>query len=157
MPQSLVVAQSRFIPISPEIAFHPMLVMPLTEVFKRWYGPIPPIKEVRDQIGGWDAAGQTRTVRLVGGGGMREELTSVDAPRSFGYRLAEVKGPIALLVDHVVGEWVFAPAEGGTELTWRWNIYAKSPLTSWALPVFGRLWKGYARQTLQELSVLLTA
>jgi hypothetical protein len=157
MPQSLVVAQSRFIPISSEIAFHPMLVMPLTEVFKRWYGPIPPIKEVRDQIGGWDAAGQTRTVRLVGGGGMREELTSVDAPRSFGYRLAEVKGPMALLVDHVVGEWVFAPAEGGTELTWRWNIYAKSPLTSWALPVFGRLWKGYARQTLQELSVLLTA
>jgi len=134
-----------------------MLVMPLTDVFKRWYGPIPPIKEVRDQIGGWDAAGQTRTVRLVGGGGMHEELTSVDPPRSFAYRLTEVRGPVALLVDHVVGEWVFAPAEGGTGLTWRWNIYAKSPLTSWALPVFGTLWKGYARQTLQELSVALTA
>jgi hypothetical protein len=33
----------------------------------------------------------------------------------------------------------------------------RSAIGSWALPVFGRLWKAYPRQTLQELSVLLTA
>jgi hypothetical protein len=63
---------------------------------------------------------------------------------------------MAFLVDHVLGEWVFAPKGGGTELTWRWTIYRKSPLTSWALPVFGRLWKGYARQVLVDLSAALT-
>src|ERR1700739_1770243 len=120
MAHPLVVSEWRFIPIPPEEAFHPMLVMPLTDVFTRWYGPIPPIKEGRNQSGGWDAAGQSRTM--------------------------------SILCDHVLGEWVFAPKDGGTELSWCWTIYRKSPLTSWALPVFGRLWKGYARQVLMDLS-----
>jgi Polyketide cyclase / dehydrase and lipid transport len=157
MAQSLVVEESRVIPIPPEEAFHPMLVMPLTDVFTRWYGPIPPIKEVRDQTGGWDTAGQTRTVLLVGGGSTHEELTSVDPPQSFRYRLSKVSGPMAILVDHVLGEWVFTPKDGGTELTWRWTINRRSLLTAWALPVFGRLWKGYARQVLADLSAALTA
>jgi Polyketide cyclase / dehydrase and lipid transport len=156
MAHPLVVSEWRFIPIPPEEAFHPMLVMPLTDIFTRWYGPIPPIKEVRDQTGGWDAAGQSRTVLLTGGGSMHEELTNVDPPRSFSYRLSEVSGPMSILVDHVLGEWVFAPRDGGTELTWRWTIHRKSPLTAWALPVFGGLWKGYARQVLVDLSAALT-
>ena len=41
---------------------------------------------------------------------MREELTSVDPPRSFGYRLTGIKGPMALLVGSVAGEWSFTPA-----------------------------------------------
>jgi hypothetical protein len=48
---------------------------------------------------------------------------------------------LALLLDHVAGEWIFTPVADGTEIIWRWDIYAKSPLTSWA-PLFGRMWKG---------------
>jgi hypothetical protein len=96
-------------------------------------------------------------VRLAGGASMREELTSVDPPRSFGYRLTEIGGPMALLVNHVGGEWIFTPVADGTEVTWRWNIHSKSPLTSWLLPVFGRIWKGYARQALRDLATTLTA
>jgi hypothetical protein len=99
---------------------------------------------------------KTRTVRLAGGGSMCEELTSVDLPRSFGYRLTEVRGPVALLVDYVVGEWIFTAVAGGTEITWRWDLHPKSPLTSWALPLFGRMWKGYAQQALRDLSAILT-
>src|SRR5277367_2694712 len=150
MAQSLNVEQSRVIPVPVGEAFHGTLPMPLPDLFKRWHGPIPPIKEVRDQTGAWDAAGQTRTVRLAGGGSMREELTSVDPPRSFGYLLTKITGPMALLVDHVAGEWIFTPAPGGTEITWRWDIHSKSPLTSWALPLFARMWKGYARQVLAD-------
>ena len=51
---------------------------------------------------------------------MREELTSVDPPRSFGYRLP-TSGPMAPLVGQVEGEWSFAPAGTGTEVTWRWT------------------------------------
>jgi hypothetical protein len=156
MAQSLVVEESRLIPVPVGEAFHRTLPMPLPELFKRWHGPIPPIKEVRDQTGAWDAAGQTRTVLLAGGGSMREELTSVDAPRSFGYLLTKVRGPMTLLVDHVVGEWIFTPAEGGSEVTWRWTIHRKSILTAWALPLFARIWKGYARLALGDLSDALT-
>ena len=160
MAQSLVVEESLVIPVPAAEAFHRTLPAPLPEVFKRWHGPFPPIKEVRGQTGAWDAAGQTRTVVLAGGGSTREELTSVDPPRSFGYRLSEVTGPMALLVDHVLGEWIFAPVADDAKVTWRWDIYPRksgSPLTSWALPLFGRMWKGYARQALRDLSVILTA
>jgi hypothetical protein len=154
--KSLVVDESRVIPVPAEEAFHGTLPAPLPNLFKRWHGPIPPVREVREQTGAWDAAGQTRTVRLAGGASMREELTSVDPPRSFGYRLSKMSGPMALLVDHVVGEWIFTPAAGGTEITWRWDIHPRSPLTAWALPLFGRIWKGYARKALRDLSAMLT-
>ena len=60
--QSLVVDESRVIPVPAEEAFHRTLPAPLPSLFKRWHGPIPPIKEVRDQTGDWDAAGQTRVI-----------------------------------------------------------------------------------------------
>ncbi len=160
MAQSLVVEESLVVPVPAEQAFHRTLPAPLPEIFKRWHGPFPPVKEVREQTGAWDAAGQTRTVVLAGGGSTREELTSVDPPRSFGYRLSGITGPMAFLVDHVLGDWTFAPAPGGTEVTWRWDIHPRksgSPLTSWVLPLFGRMWKGYARQALRDLSQTLTA
>lgn len=157
MTHSLVVDQSLVTPVAVQDAFARTLPMPLPTLFNRWYGPFPPIREVRGQTGAWDAAGQTRIVHLAGGATMREELTSVDPPRSFGYRLGEVTGPMAVLVDHVLGEWLFTPAAGGTEITWRWDIHPKSPRTAWALPVLGRLWKGYARRALGNLSALLTS
>jgi hypothetical protein len=156
MAHSLVVEESLVIPVPAEQAFHRTLPAPLPEIFRRWHGPFPPVKEVREQTGAWDSVGQTRTVLLVGGGSTREELTSVDPPQAFGYRLTNVTGPMALLVDHVLGDWIFTPAAGGTEVTWRWDIHSKSPLTSWALPLFGRMWKGYARQALRDLSAILT-
>ena len=74
MSQPLVVEQSRAIPATggrvPGLAADAAAVL-----FRRWYGPIPPIKQVLDQTGDWGAVGQTRTVALVGGGSMREELT----------------------------------------------------------------------------------
>jgi hypothetical protein len=63
---------------------------------------------------------------------------------------------MVLLVDHVVGEWIFTPVADGTEITWRWDIHPKSPLTSWALPLFGRMWKSYAQQAPRDLSAILT-
>jgi hypothetical protein len=156
MAHSLVVDESLVVPVTVEDAFHATMPVPLPTLFHRWYGPFPPIKEVREQTGAWDAVGQTRLVRLAGGASMREELTSVDPPRSFGYRLSQVTGPMALLVDHVLGEWIFAPAGGGTDITWRWDIHPRSPLTAWALPLFGTMWKSYARRALCDLSALLT-
>ena len=152
MAHPLVVEQSRAIPVEPGEAFARTLPMSLPALFRRWYGPIPPIKEVRDQNGDWDSVGETRTIALTGGGTMRETLTSVDAPRSFGYTITGITGPMAPLIGHVEGAWIFTPHGTGTRVTWRWTLHRKSALTAPALPVFARLWRGYARQSLESLS-----
>ena len=152
MAQPLVVEQSRAIPVTVEAAFDGTVPIPLPTLFHRWYGPIPPIKAVHGQAGEWNAVGKSRTVQLTGGGSMHEQLTSYDAPRSFGYALSDVKGPLAPLVDHVDGLWSFEPTGTGTKVTWRWTIHPRSAFTAPLLPVFGKLWLGYARQSLEELS-----
>lgn len=85
MAKSVVVEQSRAIPVQSEDAFGGTLAAALPVICSHWYGLIPPIKEVRDQTGAWDSVGQARVITMVGGGRVREELTSVDPPRSFGY------------------------------------------------------------------------
>src|ERR1700752_884411 len=140
----LVVKQSREIPVGVEQAFG-MLPMPLTDIFRRWYGPIPPIKQVLGQDGEWGTVGQARTVKLVGGGSMLETLTRVDAPRSFEYQITDVKGPLAPLVGRIEGVWSFDPVGEGTDVGWQWTIHPRSSVSALALPVFGRLWRGYAR------------
>ncbi len=155
MARPLVVEQSLVIPVSVEHAFNVTMPIPLPVIFRRRYGPIPPIKEVREQTGAWDKPGQTRTVVLSGGGSMREELTRVDPPRSFGYRLTDIKGPLAPLVGWIDGEWLFTAKAGGTEITWRWSLHSRRALAVPLLPVFGRLWQGYARRALKQLSLQL--
>lgn len=152
MAKPLVVSEARAIPVTPDDAFRGTLQLPLPTLFHRWYGPIPPIKAVLNQPSEWGSVGQTRTVTLVGGGSMLEELTSVDPPRAFGYTLSDIRSPLAPLVGLVDGEWLFTPVGTGTEVTWRWTIRPKSSLAAPALPVFGRIWRGYARQVLRTLS-----
>jgi hypothetical protein len=159
MARTLAVQQSRVIPVGVDDAFSGTLPIPLTTIFSRWYGPIAPVAEVREQQGAWGMVGQTRTVVLRGGGSMREELTSVDPPRSFGYALTGITGPLGLLVDKADGEWRFTPSGAeslATTVTWRWNIHAASSLTAPLLPVVGLLWRGYARRSLATLSAELT-
>ena len=156
MTRSLAVEQSRVIPVGVDEAFTGTLPLPLTSVFRHWYGPIGPIKEVRDQTGEWDTAGQTRLVLLTPSGSFHEELTSLDPPHSFGYALTGITGPSGLLVGRADGEWRFAPSGSATTVTWRWNIHARSALTAPLLPALGLLWKGYARKSLETLSALLT-
>jgi len=152
MPQPHVMACSRAIPVDVRTAFDRTLAVPLPTIFSRWYGPIGPVKTVRDQAGDWGTVGQTRTVVQSGGTALQEELTRVDAPHAFGYTLSNVTGPLAPLADHIDGEWSFTPVGTGTEVTWRWTVHPKTDLSGRALPVFARLWRGYARQSLERLS-----
>src|ERR1700734_645279 len=119
------VEQSRAIPIELERAFGLTLPMPLTAVFSRRYGLLPPVKEVRGQDGVWGQVGQTRTVVTTDGGTMREVLTEVDPPYSFAYRLSDISGPMRPLVDTIDGRWEFAPRDTGTLVTWRWTLHPK--------------------------------
>jgi hypothetical protein len=157
--RTLAVQQSRIIPVSVEDAFAGTLPIPLTTIFSSWYGPIPPIAEVREQQGEWGTAGQTRVVSFKGPGAMQETLTSVDPPRSFGYSITGITGPLGLLVGRAEGEWTFSPSAAeplATTVTWHWTIHAASVLAVPLLPLLGVVWRGYARQSLKALSAELT-
>jgi hypothetical protein len=149
---AVTVERSRAIPIALAEAFSRTLPMPLPTLFRRWYGPIPPIKEVRDQRGEWNSTGETRTIALTGGGTMLETLTGVVPGHRFDYTIADITGPMSPLIDHVDGSWIFDPAGTGTRVTWRWVLHPKSALSAPALPVFARLWRGYAGGALETLS-----
>jgi hypothetical protein len=150
------VSASRTVPVELEATFDRVLVEPLPQIFSRRYGPFAPIREVRDQTGDpWGTVGQSRRIVLSDGGAVTERLTVVDRPTVFGYRISEIKGPLKALASTIDGEWRFEPAGTGTRITWTWVIEPATSLGRYALPLLGRLWRGYARQALEEIEQIL--
>jgi uncharacterized protein YndB with AHSA1/START domain len=147
--------QSRAIPVPIEEAFTGVLAMPVARVFRRRYLALPPIQEVRDQSGDWSHAGETRRLHTSDGGTMLETLTEVVPPRRFAYRLSQVTGPLKPLTQDVEGEFAFEPAGTGTMVTWRWTVHPRSGAAAVPLRALGRMWRGYARQALEELETEL--
>jgi hypothetical protein len=155
MATPLDLEASRAIPVEVEAAFDRLLPRPLTDLMSRRYGLLPPIREVRDQVGPWGEVGQTRTIVLTDGGTMREELVEVVRPHHFAYRLTDVTGALAPLVTHVEGRWSFTPAGTGVRVTWSWRLHPRTPYAARVLPLVGRMWRGYARQSLEQVSDVL--
>ncbi|MER6941308.1 SRPBCC family protein, partial [Nocardioides sp. NPDC000441] len=58
-PEPVHLESSRAIPVAYETALSRVLPAPLPQIFGRRYAAIGPIAEVRDQAGGWAAAGET--------------------------------------------------------------------------------------------------
>jgi len=85
---------------------------------------------------------------------MREQLTDIDAPHSFSYRLSDITGPLRPLVESVDGRWSFVPEGTGTLITWRWTLHPRG-VGARVVPLLARMWRSYARQALEELSDVL--
>ena len=154
MAEPLTLACARTCPFPIETAFDFTLTTPLPELFPRWYGPLPPVSSV-DGPEPWGTPGQTRTVHTADGGSVREELLTVDRPVEFTYQLSQITGPLRHLVSAVDGGWRFDPVGTGTRVEWRWGIHPTSRLGQFALPMLGKLWRGYARRSLDRLDGLL--
>ena len=76
---------SRAYPVGAETAFDTLVPAPLNQLFERRYGPIPAVRSTEDAPPEpWGRVGQVRTVRLTGGGSLREELDRVDRPAVLG-------------------------------------------------------------------------
>ena len=144
-------SESRTVPVPPAVAFARMMPMPLDQLFTSRSGPIPPIRETREQPATWDTVGQSRLIVLADGGTMRETLTTVDHPHAFGYDITDLTGAFRLLVASASGRWAFEPDGTGCRVTWSWTIHPRGPIGPLAMPVFGRFWHGYARKALTRL------
>ena len=151
MATPISVEQSRAIPVTVEHAFEGTLPVSLPTIFCRRYVVLPPIKEVRGQIGTWGQVGQIRTVVTSDGGTIREQLTDVDAPHSFSYQLSGITGPMRPLVDSIDGRWIFTSKGTGTLITWRWTLHPTA-LGAPLMPLITKMWLNYAKQSLEELS-----
>jgi hypothetical protein len=155
MTSAVHFSRSRTFPAGVKRAFDELLPYELTGLFNRRYAAIPPIKAVRDQDGAWGRPGQTRTVMLSGGGSMREELREVRPPGRFAYHLDEITGPMKALVRSVDGSWEFERAGTGVRITWSWTVHPRGRVGALAMPLFGRMWRGYARQAFDNIERLL--
>lgn len=152
MATPTTVHRSGTVPAPLETVFEAALSLPLPQLYRRRYGPMPPIVEVREQQGAWETPGQTRVLQTADGGTMREEMLSVERPSGFANRLTVLSGPFRPLVATIEESWAFRPAGEGTEATWEWNLYARNALGRLLAPMVGRLWLGYARGVLAQLS-----
>lgn len=155
MTDDVLLSYSRSYPADVERAFDELLPFDLTALFDRRYAAIPPIASVRGQAGEWGTPGQTRTIHLADGGTMREELVEVTRPARFGYRISGITGPMKPLVASIDGAWIFEPAGTGARITWTWTVRPAGRLGRLAMPVFARMWQGYARQGFESIEKLL--
>ena len=152
MPRPYVVSSSRAVPAPVDEAFPHTLRLPLPELYSRRYLAIPPVARV-DQLdpGDWGTVGQRRTIHTADGGSMLETLTRCDTPDVFGYDITDLRGGLSPLAERIEGTYSFEKAGTGTRVTWSWVIHPRNSLGATVLPVFARMWAGYARQALEQL------
>ncbi|MFM2076469.1 MAG: hypothetical protein RJA49_359 [Actinomycetota bacterium] len=149
-------AKSRTFPVGVDDAYDRVLVAPLPEIFSRRFLVISPITSVEGQDGVWGTSvGQTRTIKLSDGGTVLETLTEIERPHHFAYSIINVTGMLKPLVVAASGKWTFEPVGTGVRITWAWDVTPTDTLGRYAMPLFGRLWSGYARQALDQIEPIL--
>jgi polyketide cyclase/dehydrase/lipid transport protein len=129
--------------------FEHIVPIDLTSIFTG-YGPLPAVTGTQDQVGSWDAAGQTRTVHLSDGSSAQEELTKYGHPNYFSYTVSGFTGSLRFFTTEANGEWWFEPnLTGKTKITWR---YAFNSSSVFAVPVLWFiakfLWRGYMKKAI---------
>ena len=149
--------KSRTFPLGVETTYERVLTVPLPQIFGRRYWAIAPIVGVTGQQGEWGSdVGQSRTITMSDGGNMFETLTVIDQPNQFGYTISNVKGMLKLLVVAAAGTWAFVPEGDGTRVTWSWDVTPTKVIGRATMPVFARLWSGFADQAMDEIGKILT-
>jgi hypothetical protein len=149
MGQSVDVTVTASTVADPETVFDVIAPIDLASIFERFF-VIPGVRGVRDQSGPWDTAGRTRVVLLEDGSEVTEQLTVVDRPAGFGYRLGPFARPLGLLVAHAEGDWEFAAREGGTSIRWTYRFSARPGRRVVVAALLAPLWRGYARRALDR-------
>lgn len=140
---------------TPEQAFDAIIPVDLT-VTLTGYGPLPAVTGVRDQVGDWDAAGQTRTIELKDGGELRERLIEVARPGVCAYEVVPVKGPLRLIVAKIDGRFDFNRDGDGTLVVWTYAFTPRRGTRPFVL-LLAPLWRRYATQVIARFVAVADA
>lgn len=133
--------------MAPGRAFEIIAPIDLRTLF-HGYGPLPAVTGTRDQTGGWDHVGASRTIDLADGSEGREEMLSHNPPHHFGYEVT-FGHPFGLAVSGAAGEWRFEPAaHGGTAITWTYAFAPRAGRTHRRGAGPCALWRGSAEQVI---------
>lgn len=133
-----------------EKAFEHIVPIDLTSIFTG-YGPLPAVTGTQHQTGGWNAAGQTRTVLLSDGSSAQEALTAYEYPARFAYTVSGFTGVLRFFTREAHGEWWFERASGkeATTVRWRYEFVSRAKfLEPLVCLITQRLWRGYMRKAL---------
>lgn len=114
-------------------------------------GVLPAVVEVRDQTGGWDAAGETRTIVLSDGGTLLETLRSVAAPL-FSYDLTRFTGVFGALVAEAHSEWTIADASEGSTISWTYSFTSRPGRGLVVAAIVRLAWGPYMRRVLPAIA-----
>jgi len=109
------------------------------------YGLLPAVIGTQNQVGAWDAAGQTRTVNLSDGSSAQELLTKYEYPNYFSYTVSGFTGVLRFLTTSANGQWWFSRTTSGQTLV-KWQ-YAFNARSVWSVPILWFiatfLWRNY--------------
>lgn len=140
-----------------EAAFDAVVPIPLEQVFTG-FGPLPAVVGA-DEVGApWGSAvGQSRTVRLAGGGRLQETILEVGRPGLFRYEVVPTHGPLRLIVRRIEGRFIFSPSEaGGTVIRWTY-VFRPRRGAHPAVRALAPIWRRYADQVMERLARAVAA
>jgi len=151
------ITRQAVIPGTPQAVFEFIAAEDVLPKVLTGYGPLPAVVKTSENTGPWTVAGSARLIHLADGSTVREQVTDFEPSKRFAYRVWEFGNPIiSSLATGARGEWTFAPAAGGTLVTWSYTFNAKNGLA--ALPLSGItqiLWRGYMDVCLENSKRLM--
>ncbi|MEI7447551.1 MAG: SRPBCC family protein [Burkholderiales bacterium] len=148
----VAITRSMLLPTDPARAFAFIAAEDVLPKVLTGYGPLPAVVRTSDHTGPWDVPGSARIVHLADGSTVREQVTLVDAPGRFAYRVWDFGHPvIAALATQGRGDWTFTAVDGGTRVDWTYAFDAKGTAASVPLrALVAVLWRGYMDTCLEN-------
>ncbi len=158
MPSEVSITRTALIPGTPEAVFAFIAAEDVLPKVLTGYGPLPAVVRTSDHTGPWDQVGSARVVHLADGGTAREQVTLLEAPHRFAYRVWDVSNPIVkTLAVQARGDWTFVAVGQSTRVSWTYTFKAKNAVTAVPLSVIAQvLWRGYMDVCLDNTVRLMT-
>ena len=116
------------------------------------YGPLPAVKGTKLLVTPFEQIGGRRQVNLSDNSIAFEEITALDPPTHFAYRVWGYTNSMANLALEAHGEWWFEPRGTDTHITWQYTFTPKSALSKPVLRMIVNVFfRGYMQRGLDQI------
>jgi len=108
---------------------------------------LPGISTTTETTGPWDVPGSKRLIHLTDNNTVREEVTDVDKPSFFAYRVWDFSHPIRFLAKGAGGQWWYTDEGNATHVKWTYTFDAR---TIFAYPILWPFIKVFWRKYMEN-------